>query len=598
MNKEDGKDTVQNNAITEYLDKILLPPEERINIPMEKNCRVCVVIPAYGERDFILRPLSSLARQKNVTADRYEVIIVVNNPREEPTLEKFNNPGFENFKTRELYEEELKFYHEAIKNNMETINLINYINGKGTVIFQKEEEKEIVKEIRESGLKVFVLDKASPGKTLPKGMDGVAGARNRGVAEAVARFYYQVMENGIVAQTDADTIVDDYYIRNIIKIFSDKKDLVGLVGHVEFKSEHSDDGVESLMLKYFEVVNEYDELLKNYVRKKNNPGFINKQLSGASGANIASRAFETAIIGGIPTAVADGDNEDRAFCRMLSTVGEVRKTADVITKTLIRYSIRCTNGFGFQLLKNMKALALKKEIKVQSTANALYVERIVGRLNGELTEDCSKLETLQDILSIDNHSILSEEELKKFLDIFARLRDARDFVYCAVLDEINKKIFEKIDRKFPPLELRLAIPYLIRDLCLDENLKTLYLYILDQKIEKIRLREIFINDLLDRVFKIKESENNPDMEKLQDYLSTEAIARQAQEGTSIGIKYNIRPIINTICETNSKEELYEKLKNYHNPFLLLPGENTMEYKFLELDSLFEAVLIYEGSDSK
>ena len=70
--------------VTRYIDKELPDSEERIKVRMNPNCEVSVVIPAYGERDYILEPLASLANQKGVYPHQYEIIVVVNNPGSKP----------------------------------------------------------------------------------------------------------------------------------------------------------------------------------------------------------------------------------------------------------------------------------------------------------------------------------------------------------------------------------------------------------------------------------------------------------------------------------------------------------------------------------
>ena len=77
------------------------------------------------------------------------------------------------------------------------LKIIKYINGEENGVQLSDEEKDVVERIRSSGIKIFAVDKASEGKTLPDKEANVGGARNRGVAEAVARFYEQKKSNGI-----------------------------------------------------------------------------------------------------------------------------------------------------------------------------------------------------------------------------------------------------------------------------------------------------------------------------------------------------------------------------------------------------------------
>ena len=110
--------------IETYLKENFPDSEERIPIPMNPACEVCLIIPAYDEKDYILFPLESLTRQNNVTPDQYEVIVVVNNPGPPPgALSK------DTCQTSESYRKKWERWRQVVEKNRETLKLIEYINS-------------------------------------------------------------------------------------------------------------------------------------------------------------------------------------------------------------------------------------------------------------------------------------------------------------------------------------------------------------------------------------------------------------------------------------------------------------------------------------
>ena len=201
------KATERERAIRQFLAESLPPTEERIREPMNPRCEVCVVLPAYNEREYVLRPLVSLAKQEGVSPDQYEVIIVVNNPP--------NIPEISEDETEDEYRKRVELYNDAVENNQETLKLVRYINEEDTQIILTEQEQETIIAIQQSGLRVFAIDKASESKTLPKEAANVGGARNRGIAEAIERFHEHVRKNGILVHSDSEVRFSDKYIKDI-----------------------------------------------------------------------------------------------------------------------------------------------------------------------------------------------------------------------------------------------------------------------------------------------------------------------------------------------------------------------------------------------
>lgn len=246
--------------VISYLNENLSETEDRIKEPMNKECEVSIVIPAYGEREAIFRPIESLTRQKGISRDSFEAIFVINNPGKAPEQEDFKG-------TDNDYKRKFELYHKSLAENQECLKIIRHINGENIDVALSVEEKEIVEKIKSSGIKIFAIDKATPGKTLPRDEANVGGARNRGVAEAVARFYEQKKSNGIIAQSDADTILDENYLHNLIKVFKKKPELVGIAGELEFEQMEDSELIRRLSW-YGEMEHQYNRLLESFVNEK------------------------------------------------------------------------------------------------------------------------------------------------------------------------------------------------------------------------------------------------------------------------------------------------------------------------------------------
>ena len=283
----------QESKIEKYLHENLPTSEDRIAEPMDKACEVCVVIPAFCERDYILKTLLSLASQRNVNPAQYEVIIVVNNPPK-PHKEELDQK-------EDIFVRNIESYQKAFKNNQETLDLIKYINNEDIKLKLNAGEEDIIRKIREQELKVYAIDKSSQGKELNEGEQNVGGARNRGAAEAVMRFYKHIKKDGIIAFTDADVQVDENYIYNLIHAFRERPNLLGLRGRIEDQLENPWDQQQMKDFLYGRTMCLYYWLLNgiflaDFSSSKSGTGTIS-----FSGANMSSRAFVIAVVGGVPS---------------------------------------------------------------------------------------------------------------------------------------------------------------------------------------------------------------------------------------------------------------------------------------------------------
>jgi glycosyltransferase involved in cell wall biosynthesis len=462
--------------IPAFLETYLPASEERIPVPMNKNCEVCVVIPAYGERQYIWRPLESLAHQQGTTNDRYEVIIVVNNPAKDPGKDGF--------------------YQTALEENRFILDLVRYINLEEVDIRFREGEQERADGIRASGLKVFAVDKSGPGKTLPKGSANVGGARNRGLAEAVARFYRHTGKNGIVAHTDADTSVDCHYVSSLITAFRKNQNLVGLTGLCvdELLDERDIECINAYMnhlieLFYYEL---FDVLAAVENVREENTGYIN-----FGGYNMASRAFEAAAAGGIPAITG---HEDMEFGFRLARLGTIEYNDSVKVIAALRVSKRAERSKGSGMSKHSLRMKEQFSLKLKHPDQALYIKQLYIALKEMVNDGQVSAERLKEIVAIDRQSLLTEEELTSFS---GKLRQLPDFVPGDFPQEVQldlDKLLDKIDETIGRLDAGDAYSNITDLFCLNPRCKDTYLSDKEMLNRRIQQTEMVIDYLLNMIF--------------------------------------------------------------------------------------------------
>ena len=432
-----GITEAQKEQVAAYLEKELAS-EDKIAEPMDSDCKVSVVIPAYGERGYILRPIESLATQEGVDPNEYELIVVVNNPSESPAKSAKE--------TDADFERKIAQYRLAVKENQETLKLIGFINGEDTDAEIGAQEKEIIERIKALGLRVRAIDKASPGKTLPKESANVGGARNRGVAEAVARFLEQ-NKNGIIAQSDADTRFDIKYIRNLIEIFKKRPELVGLVGKLDLEPEYGDRLV-SLTSLYGDMKIAYTTLIDDLGKRESNFEDTEEvrffEHIHFSGANMASRAVEAALVGGVPK-IAGG--EDPGFGERLSDIGVIDRVPEVVVSTADRFSARTDvdAGEGQRKIKLAESLEEVGTVLVTETPeSAIAVRNLRRELVKAIKTHDTTPQNLKRILSYKDEQLLSDEELEVLSRELTGVKYLSEIVQNEKAVALGKKAVDKI----------------------------------------------------------------------------------------------------------------------------------------------------------
>ncbi|KKT86700.1 MAG: hypothetical protein UW86_C0024G0001 [Microgenomates group bacterium GW2011_GWA1_Microgenomates_45_10] len=574
--------------ILHFLAENLPQTEERIKEPMNPNCEVCVVLPAYSERKYILRPIASLAKQRGVNFDQFELIFVVNNP---PSVPERDPLGMEYDYTRRV-----ELYNEGIGDNQETLKLIRYIRGENVDVALTEEEKEIIAEVKKSGLRIFAIDKASEGKALPPEDANVGGARNRGVAEAVARFYEYVHRNGIIAQSDAEIKFPESYVKDLITIFRGKPDLIGVTGYVGAEDSPEDSALFRKLFVIGEVRNRYIDLTGRLVVDEETKEIVPMEPVSFDGSNMASRAFEAAMVGGVPK-IPGG--EDPAFGSRLAEIGKTEMVSAPETLTIKRFSARTTTGRGQHHIEVAEAIREGNEVLVTDPEEIIVLEKIRKDFLEAVETGNATPEYLRNILQIHGQQLFKDEQLlllsrrienlkgMGIKDISAAIGKDKDLV------ELLKDFRIRVNEIIPQLPLGKGITKLIGVFSTNALLKRKYESIREQIIEEesslaYRKREI-LESLLEAIFKKKQTglDNSVIMDVVRSLkenlvISDEEIKSLEKRGDILSA------ILEAVMKSEEPRDAIEVLIPTLD-FISTPMENPLQLQMIELDAMQDAI---------
>lgn len=170
--------------------------------PMSSKCLVSVLIPVYNEDlKTILTVLASLARQKYVTTEMFEVVLIVSNSKQEARV-----------KTQAFLQNQriISYFKKVIENKTPILG-----DRKISLIKKKQ-------------LKINLIDNSS--FKFAKIYENANNARNRAGKEICQRFLNSsAKESGIIALTDCDCEFSSNYIFELIKTFNNNKVVVNRV---------------------------------------------------------------------------------------------------------------------------------------------------------------------------------------------------------------------------------------------------------------------------------------------------------------------------------------------------------------------------------
>jgi len=419
---KEGIVMVEEEKANQFWEK-QLAGEEIIDVPQKPGCELAIAVPVFGEEPRrILDQLQSVLDQTS-DLDKFEIMYVVNNG-ERPKLPEppFDPKDVAEYQTKLLnYPEELAKFQRTLELNQAVLNLPIWTN-KDTTLNEgqySEEEVALINEISEK-LTVFVIDKSSAGHEIPK--CNVGKARNRALAEASLRFHKNG-KNGILVQTDADTVFSDpEYVSKVMHQFEDP-DVIGIAGGLDMiidpdSGDHSE--LESLRGKMDDVIRSrmYARLSDFY----RNPKMSFNAAISFSGANMLSRSLESAAIGGFIDA---NKGEDPQFGRDLeelaSTTGKrvIYQKDELKVSTAFRLSDRTGAGFaiteGKDLSKNKDKEVDNPDIPTKEEFRAEFMQKLL------LANSASEI--LELFPDHGGEYRLEESDAQEMLDILSLIKE-------------------------------------------------------------------------------------------------------------------------------------------------------------------------------
>ncbi len=238
----------------EYWKKTL-EGEVRIEKPINPNCEISIVIPAYNEEpERIFRQIESLEKQ-HMPPGSFEVIYVINND---------------------------------VTGNSDRSRAVADTNARVIDLLRQNH-----------GIPIHIIDKSSPGNEIPG--CNVGKARNRGVAESSLRFQ-EINKNGIIIQTDADTwFEDEDYLSKVKTKMESSPDIVGIAGglNMEWDPDTKDPQERKVLRKKIDrfFLAAMAERFSEFIREPSNFSHFKTSFVGA---NMIGRSLESAAIGGVP----------------------------------------------------------------------------------------------------------------------------------------------------------------------------------------------------------------------------------------------------------------------------------------------------------
>ena len=177
-----------------------------------------IVVPAICEFENIKKLLSSLIKQSHTALQKTLVMFVINHSVSSEQKTKNDN-----------------------KRSVEYLR---------TLIIKNSTDK-FSKEIFESGIRIGLIDAATDGKELDDKRAGVGLARKIGMDKALQVFDYRTSSKKIIVSVDADCIVQDNYLPEIQKFFTENNAYVALVNFEHSLPEETINRISILSYEIF-----------------------------------------------------------------------------------------------------------------------------------------------------------------------------------------------------------------------------------------------------------------------------------------------------------------------------------------------------------
>jgi len=323
-----------------------IAPQVLIKQPMHINCKAAVLIPALNEDiEMLLRPLVSLAEQKKVQPEEFEIIFVINNNKNDARKKS-----------------------KIFLTNQKALKFLNFLNvQKEKYPPQYKKYKKQILKIQHSGIYIRVIDKSSLHNA--DKINNVGSARSSGSLEICRRFStINKEDSGIIIITDCDCRFSSNYVEKIINDFKKYK-LNALCGRVDLEFSEN--------LPHKELVEKAVKIhLSRGIKIKHKKSGIIFQKHGKipkpllkSGANIAVGVSAYLKSGGFEP-VSSFEDTDFGL-RVCGLLGECAKDFSYTIFVLARPSSRAGGAsLGRRVEKIIKAV---KNYKLGKSGKKLFV---------------------------------------------------------------------------------------------------------------------------------------------------------------------------------------------------------------------------------
>lgn len=316
-----------------------------ISDPQDKRCKISILVPILDEDvDNLKKQINSITTQKNITPSEYEIIYLINN-------DLARNLGSKGMK--------------VISSNHRALQYLNSLQIKN----------------------VFVIDRSSRGKEIEN--CNIGKARNILIAESSLR-YFKNKKSGILIQTDGDTFFQDpHYLAKVVRLFSNRS-IIGVAGGLIL---HCDTVKKSLLgtkIRQYLLYRKWNAL-RNFLHNKDRNKYIVD--NSFYGANMISRSYESAKIGGVIDANTE---EDTRFGKDLERYAAqhnqkiVSKKGTMRVTTLFRPSDRTDSSIKkyLDLIKPHSHIMVqtmhfkKKKFQILSERAFLCAKKRIVNVNG------------------------------------------------------------------------------------------------------------------------------------------------------------------------------------------------------------------------
>ncbi len=271
-----------------------------------------VVIPALAERDTIFSTLASLSRNDPQEIRRTLILVVVNNRRTPHASD------------------------EDIRNNQDTLHCLKeLLQGRlpDARFVAAAQIRSAMEEILQGGLRLAVLDAASPGREMPVRAGGVGLARRMGMDSALRCLDRGMSGPQCLFCLDADTLVEANYLSEAARFFHSGR---WAAATVDFAHRiDSKDPLEEEAIRRYEIYLRYYQLGLSYAGSPY--AFF------TIGSTMVCRDQAYAAVRGMPVRDAA---EDFYFFNKLAKVGPIGRIRGTLVHPSSRRSARVPFGTG------------------------------------------------------------------------------------------------------------------------------------------------------------------------------------------------------------------------------------------------------------